>query len=440
MAGLMRSRLFLRRSTAAAGIYSSAVLGFLATVVAAHRFSTSTFGLYALVIAATSFVQSVLDLTVEEALVKYGFRYVTREQWGRLRGLFRASLVFKLTGAVLASLVLLAIAPFADSFFHKDGLETPLMIAALLPLAQFAEGTAGVALMLRERYDLRGLFLLLSMGLRLTAVAIGSGHGLSATIAGIVAAQFVATGAIAVAGAAAFRRFPRAQAERLGSERRGILGFLAQSSIATVLTSLTTTLATLVLGRVASATQVAYFRVSLAPQQGLATLSAPARLILMTEQTRDWERGTRETVFAGIRRYMAAATLLSVIALPPLLVFTPQLVRILFSAKNVGAVEATRIVLVAGALRVIYGWTKSFPVSIGRPNLRIWTHAVETVVLVPLTAVLGAEWGATGAATAVLVSSVAFCAYWTLLYVRIRREPHVAPPQPPAQAQELVAQ
>ncbi len=40
MAGPMRSRLFLRRSTAAAGIYSSAVLGFLATVVAAHRFST----------------------------------------------------------------------------------------------------------------------------------------------------------------------------------------------------------------------------------------------------------------------------------------------------------------------------------------------------------------------------------------------------------------
>jgi O-antigen/teichoic acid export membrane protein len=115
----------------------------------------------------------------------------------------------------------------------------------------------------------------------------------------------------------------------------------------------------------------------------------------MTEQTRDWERGTRETVFAGIRRYMAAATLLALIALPPLLWFTPDLVRVLFSAKNLGAVDATRIVLIAGALRVVYGWTKSFPVSIGRPNLRIWTHAVETVVLVPLTAVFGAEWGAT---------------------------------------------
>jgi Na+-driven multidrug efflux pump len=37
--------------------------------------------------------------------------------------------------------------------------------------------------------------------------------------------------------------------------------------------------------------------------------------------------------------------------------------------------------------------------------------------------VLGAEWGATGAAIAVLASSVAFCLYWTFLFLRIRREP-----------------
>ncbi len=439
MAGLMRSRLFLRRSTAAAGIYSSAVLGFLATVVAAHRFSTTTFGLYALVMASAGFFQSLLDLTVEEALVKYGFRYTTRQEWGRLRGLFRGGLLFKLVGALLAFVALLALAPIADSVFHEDGLGVPIAIASLLPLAQFAEGTAGVALMLRERYDLRGLFLLLSMGLRFVAVAVGTRYGLSETIAGIVAAQVVSTAAISVAGLLAFRRFPHVPAERLGSERRGILGFLAQSSVASVMTSLTTPAATLVLGRVASATQVAWFRASLAPQQGLATLSAPARLILMTEQTRDWERGTRDTVFAGIKRYMGAAALLSVIVLPPLLIFTPQLVRLFFSAKNEGAVDATRIVLLAGALRLVYGWTKSFPVSIGRPNLRIWTHGVEMLVLVPLAAGLGAAWGATGAAGAVLAASVAFCAYWTVLYLRIKREPDVvATPLTPAQ--ELVVQ
>jgi O-antigen/teichoic acid export membrane protein len=436
MAALMRSRLFLRRTTAAAGIYASVGLGFLATVIAAHRFSTTTFGLYALVLSAAGFFQSLLDLTVEEALVKYGFRFATREDWGRLHGLFRSALRFKLIGAVVAALALLGLAPLADQIFHESGLGPPIAVAALIPLAQFPEGTAGVALVLRERYDLRAFFLGLSMALRLAAVAVGTAYGLTETIVGIVVAQVVATSAISVAGYLAFRRFPHARAERLGDERRGVLSFLGQSSVATMMTSLTSPLAILVLGRVASATEVAYFRVALAPQQGLGALSAPARLILMTEQTRDWERGTPETVFAGIRRFMLGATVISAVVLPPLLVFTPDLVRIFFSAKNLGAVDATRIVLIAGVLRLIYGWTKSFPVSIGRPNLRIWTHGVETIVLVPLVAVLGSEWGATGAAGAVLASSVAFCAYWTLLYLRIRREPdlRITPPSP---AQEV---
>src|SRR5213080_5277531 len=117
----MRSRLFWRRSAAAAGTYASAALGFGATVVALHVFSRETFGLYALVLAATAFFQSLLDLTVEEALVKYGFRYVTREDWGRLRRLFRSAVFFKLGGGLLAMVALLALAPVADSLLNKSG-------------------------------------------------------------------------------------------------------------------------------------------------------------------------------------------------------------------------------------------------------------------------------------------------------------------------------
>src|SRR5205814_10228115 len=161
--------------------------------------------------------------------------------------------------------------------------------------------------------------------------------------------------------------------------------------------------------------EVPYFRAAMSPRQAFAVVSAPARLILLTEQTRDWERGTRDAVFSGIRRYMLGMAGLALVILPPLLVFTPELAKLLFSAKNVGAVDATRIVIVAGALRMVYGWTKSFTVSIGRPALRIWTHGVELLVLIPLVAILGREWGATGAASAVLASSVAFCISWTFL-------------------------
>jgi len=426
----MRSRLFWRRSAAAAGIYSSAALGFLGTVVAAHLFSRDTLGRYALVLAATGFFQSLLDLTIEEALIKFGFRYVTREDWGRLRRLFASALGVKLVGGIAATLVLLALAPASHALLHKSNLETPLLVGSLLPLVQCFENVGGVAIILRGRYDVRSFFLLVSMALRLAAIATAAPHGLTWTIAAIVAAQAVATTAVSITGFVAYRRFPQRHAVRLGDDRAELVGFVSRSSVATGVTSLTTPLATLVLGRVASTGDVASFRVALAPQQGFAAFTSPARLILLTEQTRDWERGSRDTVFAGIRRYTLATTAFAIVLLPPLLVFAHELVRILFSHKNVGATNAVRLVIVAGAVRMIFGWTKSFPVSIGRPNLRIWTHGVEMLVLVPLAGVLGAAWGATGAAGAVLASSVAYCIYWAFLFFRIRREPPEALPRP----------
>ena len=419
----MRSRLFWRRSAAAAGTYASAALGFGATVVALHVFPTETFGLYALVLAMTAFVQSLLDLTVEEALVKFGFRYSTREEWGRLRRLFESAIAFKLAGGVLATLLLLAIAPFADTLLHQEGLTTPLLIGAFIPLAQCTENVGGVAIVLRGRYDIRAFFLFVSMALRFTAIAAFASEGLNATIAAMVVAQVIATMAVSAAGWGAFRRFPRHASVSLADERRDILAFVGQSTAATAVISLTAPLSLLVLGRVSTTTEVAYFRAAMSPQQAFAVVSAPARLILLTEQTRDWERGTRDAVFAGIQRYMLGMAALAVVILPPLLVFTPELAKLLFSAKNVGAVDATRIVIVAGAVRMVYGWTKSFPVSIGRPALRIWTHGVELLVLIPLVSILGREWGATGAATAVLASSIVFCAYWTFLFLRIKALP-----------------
>jgi O-antigen/teichoic acid export membrane protein len=429
----MSSRLFWRRSAAAAGIYASAVLGFLGTVIAAHAFSTRVLGLYALVIAATGLFQTLLDLTVEEALVKYGFRFQEREDWGRLRRLFRRALELKLAGGVLAGICLLVLAPLADALFGADDLLWPFVIAAALPLIQSPENVGGVALILRGRYDARAFFLFLSMALRLAAIAIGSQFGLTQTIAAIVIAQVFATAAVMSAGWVAFRRYPHVEAVPIGAERPEISRFVVQSSVATGVVSLRSTLTPLLLGLVSSPTQVGYFRVAQAPLQGFASLSAPARLVLLTEQTRDWERGTRSSVFAGIQRYSLGAAAVVAVALPLLLIFAEDLVRILFSEKNVGATDAFRLIVVAGAVQFIVGWTKSFPVSIGRPNLRIWTHGVETLVLVPLVVVLGAQWGATGAAGAVLASTFVFAVFWTLLFLRIRREPDlqtVAAPAP----------
>jgi O-antigen/teichoic acid export membrane protein len=398
----MGSKLHWRRSAAAAGLYASGAFGILGTIVAARVLGVRDFGLYATVMVATGFFQTMLDLTVEESLMKYGFRYATAEEWGRLRRLFVRALQLKLAGGVLAGLAL-------------------LVLAAALPLVQAPENVAGTAILLRGRYDLRSGLLTLSMALRLAAIAIGSQLGVSETIAAILVAQALATAAVTVVGVKAFRRFPAAPSESLAADSEGLRAFVLQSSAATGLLSVRTALAPLLLGVVAGPVQVGLFRIAQAPQAGYAALSSPVRMIMLTEQTRDWERGEIARVLLGVRRYTRVAAALTVAALLPLLLLMPNLVEIVFGAKYLGAVDAARLVLVAASIQLVLGWTKSFPVSIGRPNLRLITHGAETVVLIPLVVVFGREWGATGAALAVVVSTAVFAAVWAIVYARVSR-------------------
>ncbi len=417
----MRSRLLWRRFATAAGLYGSTALGVLGTVVAARSLSVEDFGLFATVFVAAGFFQVLLDLTVEESLTKYGFRYTSSEQWGRLRGLFRSALRLKLLGGALAGFALLALAPAADAIFASDGLTWAFVAAAPLPLLQSPENVSATALLLRGRYDLRGLFQTVSTGLRLAAIAIGTQYGVVETVVGIGIAQALATCIVGAVGLAAFRRFPRAPAEPLGEDRKGIVAFVLQSSAATGLLSLRAALAPLLLGVAAGPTQVGIFRIAQAPQSGFAAASSPVRLILLTEQTRDWERGAQARVLAGVRRYTLLATPLMLAVVPLFLWLMPDLIRFVFGARYLDATDAARLILVAAGLQLAVGWTKSLPVAIGRPNLRLVTHGIETAVLLPLVVVLGLEWGATGAAAAILIATIVFVLAWIVVFARISR-------------------
>ena len=418
----MRSQVFWRRLATAAGIYGSAIFGFLGTVVAFRVLGSVEFGVLAIVLAAVGFLQMLLDLTAEEALVKFGFQFATREEWGKLRTLFRAGLAFKLAGALVASVAVAAFALLADRVYDVDGLRTPMLLAALLPVLQAPETYGSAALILRERYDVRGAFLLLAMALRFTGLAVGALFGVSGAVVGVLVAQALATAALFAAGSVALARFPLAPREALGREWPGVRSFVARSSVGTGLVSLRTTLGTLIVGATASVVQASYFRVAQAPQAGFASLSAPARLILLTEQTRDYERGRGDLLLRSLTRYTAGTAVAMAAAVPLFWWLMPDLVRIVFGRDAMPAVDAARLILLAAALQLVWGWTKSLPVSIGRPGLRIVAHGIEIAVFLPALLLLTPEWGATGAAGAVLVSTAAFVLAWTVMAVRLRRE------------------
>jgi O-antigen/teichoic acid export membrane protein len=416
----MASRVFWRRSATAAWVYAAVVFGILGTVVAARVLGLGDFGVFVTALAAVGFFQVLLDLTVEEPLTKFGFRYAVSEEWGKLRRLFARALQLKIAGGVFAALALALLAPVADTVFGAEGLTAPLLVGALLPLVQAPENVGATALLLHGRYDLRGAYQTFAMALRLAAIAIAAPYGVTEAIAAMVVAQAVATGALSVVGFAALRRLPAAPAQPLGEDRREVVSFVLQSSVGTGVISMRTTLVPLILGIVAGPTQVGLFRIAQTPMTGLTAASSPARLILLTDQTRDWEKGKQGSVLAGIRSYTLVAAGLMVVAVPVALFAMPWLVELVFGAEYVGAVDAARIILVAAAVQFALGWSKSLPVTIGKPRLRIVTHGLEALVVIPLVAVLGSRWGATGAAVGVLVSTCVFAAAWAVAIARLR--------------------
>jgi O-antigen/teichoic acid export membrane protein len=415
----MRSRTLWRRAAAAGGIYGAAALGFAATLVAARVLSKQDFAVYAIVIATVGLLQLVFDVTADEAAVKFGYGYQQREEWGRFRRLFHTTLAVKAAGGAAGSIAVVAAAFLSSAIYGKHGLTTPMLVGASIPLLQAPEGMAGAMLLVRQRYDVRGAFLTVSMALRLVAIAVGARYGVVEMLAAMVAAQALATGAVLAAGFASLRRFPQAAPAPLGDDAPALRRFVVHSTIGSALVSLRTTLPTTIVGGIMSKGAVADFRTAQAPQTALASLSAPARMILMAEQSRQVEAGRVDHVFATIRRYMLWTALAMAVFVPLAWWQMPWLIRVGPGAKYLSATDAARLILATGAVQIVWGWTRPFAVSIGRPGLRSLTYLAELAVLVPAVLLLGHRWGATGAAGGVLAGSVVFAAIWTGLLVRL---------------------
>src|SRR6476659_9779289 len=185
----MQTRLLWRRSATAIGLYGSVALGLLGGLVAARELHPDRYGLYSRAVFGAGFFQVLLDLTVEEAMIKYGFRYTTTGRWARLRRLYRRAMALKTLGALLAAIGLAILAPFADLLFNAQELRTPFLLAALLPLSYIPEAPAGAALVLTGRYDVRAAYTLLTQLLRAIGLVIGSRYGVTDAVIGLVIGQ-----------------------------------------------------------------------------------------------------------------------------------------------------------------------------------------------------------------------------------------------------------
>ena len=222
--------------------------------------------------------------------------------------------------------------------------------------------------MLTGRYDVRAWYTFLTQLLRATGLIVGAQYGVTEAVLGLVLGQIFGSVAVGWAAITVFNKFPAAEPEPLGEDRKEIVRFVIQSSIGSGIVSLRTAILPLLLGKVSATTQVGYFRAAQAPLTGLSALTSPARLILITEQTKDWEAGAFGRVFAGLRRYSFTAFGAMIVSVPFLYWAMPWLITTVFTDAYAPASDAARLMLIAGAISLVFAWTKSLPVSVGQPR------------------------------------------------------------------------
>ena len=156
-------------------------------------------------------------------------------------------------------------------------------------------------------------------------------------------AQAVTTVSILALGFSGPAALPLRRAGADRDDRGPIIRFVAAERRVHRADLLRLWVAPLALGIVRSAAEVGLFRAAQMPQTGLAALSSPLRMILLSEQTRDWEHGRPEVVLAGIRRYVKGSALIAAVALVPVLLSMPWLVRHVLGADYLPAVPAARL-------------------------------------------------------------------------------------------------
>jgi O-antigen/teichoic acid export membrane protein len=406
-------------------VYLSTALAFVGTLAVARGLGPRELGTVVLAVAIATLFGTLLDLSLEEAVVHHGYRALARGDTAGIRGLIRTSIVLDVAiGALVSAGVVLLAVPLAD--LGSAGRLDPglVRLAALITLAGTADSTMSAVLQLAGRPDLRGWVMAGTNLARLAGVLVAVRIGTAAAV--IVAyAAGNAVGALAhglVARSLVRRRWPvRADRPVLRVPPRELVRFGALTSLTTSVAAANGALIPVVLGRGAGPTAVGLFRVGMFPVFLGDNASAPVRLVLYPEQARLSAGGDIAQIRRAIRSHTLAALAVSV----PFAVVgwfaLPWLLPLIFSDQFEAAVLSARILLVAAVVRFAASWFKTLPAALGKPQLRAALALLELVLLLGGLLLLAGQ-GSEGAAIAFSAASAGWgVAAFVSVHIVLRR-------------------
>ena len=357
-----------------------------------------------LAIAVVTLITTLLDLTLEPAVVHHGYRALTAKDFGGLRTLLRIAFAVDLgIGLAVGALILGLAGPLSDLLGSGEADASLVRIAVVIAFAQTVDGTTGAVLLLAGRRELRAWVMFGTSVLRLIGVlwAVGVG-GPQEVLVAYAGAAFA--GALIQGGLAwrvGWSKWDRAEPQEGAREWLGKLrSFGIFSSVSSSVQGAQRSAVPVILGSLAGAQTVGIFSVALFPLTLASLATAPLRLLLFPEQARQASEGDVD----GLRTTIRGATRIGLaIGLPAAVAgwfLLPVLLPALYSGQFEDAIGPARILLVAAVVHLALAWAKTFLPAIGRPGLQTAYEVAFAILLIAGIALL-ARFESTGAAIAV---------------------------------------
>jgi O-antigen/teichoic acid export membrane protein len=413
-------RWWLLAGQASAGVYVATALSLVATLVVARALGPGGFGSLELAVVTVAGVATLLDFSLEEAVIHHGARALAEGDPAGLRGLIRTSLRIDLAIGVAVFAILAAAAPLAADIVSEGELATSLIrLAALEALVVTVNGTTGALLVVCGRPHLRAWSSAVANAARLGAVAIAA--AVDAGALGVLAGLVVGSSIGSVVQAALAWRIGRATWHGAGDKSREgkvaaarIVRFGVNSSLTTTLVAVRSVAAFVLLGRTLGPAAVGVFAVAMFPVTLSEVASSPLRLLMIPEQATLAARGRPDIVWNGLVAYAKGSLVVGVAAAAVGWLVLPSLLPLLYGSSYEAAVRPARILLVAAVAGLVVAWSKALPAALGRAGVRTAMSFGELALTLVALAALS-DRGVSGVAVAIsVVSAVTACAWWVV--------------------------
>jgi len=390
----------------------SGVFAALEVVILARMLGVNDYGVMVLVVAYVDIVDNIFDFRVWETATKYISGYLADDD-EKVLSVIKLSYLINIVSGILAFSIILVTAKMAENYFiRSDNAYYFIYIYGFSMLFNTANYTSDAILRIFDKFKSIAFITAFYNFFKLAAVitVLSLGMGISEVLMSYAAASFLSLAIRLVLVSKTLDErglgdWWRARITLIKYKYREMGWFLGNTSIAGTLRMVNDEyLGMLLLGYWSGKDAAAYYKVAKSFVKLMLRIEDPLYETIYPELVKFSQRGAygelRNIIVFALRKLMKLAVPLVLIVL----FLASFIVGAVFGPEYLQAVNAMRVVTVAGLISLLIFWVNPVLLSFGKPGIRNIIDVTTSISFIILLYLLVPDYSYMGAAVAFLCS------------------------------------